>query len=78
MDPITGGLLVQLGSGLLTNLFSTPSAAAAPGPSQAQIAAILAQQATTRAAESTRNAWMIGIGLAAAGAVAMVVVLARK
>jgi hypothetical protein len=77
MDPITGGLVAQLASGLFSNLFSSPSAVA-PGPSQAQINALLTQQAAGRAADASRNAWMIGIGLAAAGAVVMVVVLARK
>jgi hypothetical protein len=77
MDPITGGLIAQLGAGLLSSIFSPP-AAAASGPTQAQIQAVLSQQAATRAAESTRTAWMIGLGVAAVGAVGAVFLLSRK
>lgn len=77
MDPITGGLLANIFAPILTGLFSTAPATPA-GPTQAQIQAALSQQAASRAAEATRTAWMIGLGVAAVGAVGAVVLLSRK
>jgi hypothetical protein len=74
-DPITAGLLSQLGGNLLSNIFSPPAAAPA-GPSATQVAALLAQR--QRDADASRNAWLIGLGLAAAGAVAVLVLARRK
>jgi hypothetical protein len=45
------------------------------GPTAAQVAAALAEQ--QRRSDATRNAWLIGVGLAAAGVVAFVA-LRRK
>jgi hypothetical protein len=75
MEPVTAGILSQFLPGLLGNIFGSP-AATPTGPTTAQIAAMLRAQQT--ASDSARNAWLIGLGLAAAGAVALVVVLSRK
>jgi hypothetical protein len=76
LDPITATLVTTLGSNLLANVFGIrPTPSAAPGPSAAQIAAALAEQ--QRQADARRNAWLIGLGLAAAGVVAFVA-LRRK
>lgn len=76
LDPITGTLLTNVASNLLQNIFgpSQPS-----GPSSADIAAALARQRQQQQADSARrNAWMIGIGLAAVGVVAVWMLSSRR
>ncbi len=69
--PLTATLIVDAAGPLISNIFS-PAPAAAAAPSAAQVAAALARQ---RAADQQRQtAIMIGLGLAAAGVLAVVLV----
>lgn len=72
MDPITAGVITNLGSSFLSSLLQPPAPA---GPTQAQIAAALEQR--RREDEKARTAWLIGGGLVAVGVLGYVL-LSRK
>jgi hypothetical protein len=75
MDPLTAGIALPLLSNFLGSIFAAP-AVGPSGPTTAQIAALLARQKSE--SDASRNAWLIGLGLASVGAVVMVVMLGRK
>jgi hypothetical protein len=74
LDPITATVVTTLGGDLIKSLLGGGSS---PGLTPAQIAAIQQQQRAA-ADGASRQAWMIGLGLAAVGVVAVVLISRRK
>ena len=75
VDPLTATIVTTAAENLLSRIFGSSSPAAPAGPSTEQIALAMVQQ--QRAADARRNAWLIGLALAAAG-VGTLLVLRRK